>query len=457
MRRKINLILLFVAVCATASARQEYKRDYRKSTTLPSGRAVRLESQFGRISIRAVPGNQVVVQAVVRCSADTLEEARRLGEQIQIYYEETAAGVYVRSDYPHLSGRFHNLSYAIDYDITMPETALLDLRNRFGAIDVSNLHASATISSGNGTVAFLNGRGRQRIENSFGMVEVRKNDGDVVIHNSNGPTIAADITGAVEITNQFGEIRATNIGLGISIRSNNSNIEVTNAGGPATVSNSFGRVVLADIKAGATVQNQNGEISADGISGAADLHTSFAGIRFSRIGKSATVRATNSLVRGDTVGEFATVETTFGGVDLRDVKGAARVTAGNTYIKLSGIGGEVYTKTNFAPVNITDSAGPITVEDQNGAVTVNGRQIHGCQPISLRTTFGPIRVTLPQGAGYDLTSHTTFGSIHSDLPIVTPPGTHSGQNGQAGLAGKINGGGCDLKLMGENGSIDILR
>ena len=108
-----------------------------------------------------------------------------------------------------------------------------------------------------------------------------------------------------------------------------------------------------------------------------------------------TVRANNSLVRGDTVGEGAAVETSFAGVDLRDVKGAARVTAGNAYIKLTGIGGEVYAKTTFAPVNVSDAAGPITVEGQNGAVTVAGRPAAKCQPISLRTTFSPIRVTLP--------------------------------------------------------------
>ena len=454
MRSRINLIVLMVAVCATACAREEYKRDFRKSANLAAGKSVRIESQFGRISVRTKPGQEVLVQAVTHCSADTMEEAKRICDQIQVVFEDGNTGVSVRTDYPRLSGHFHNLSYAVDYDITMPDTAPLDVRNRFGKLDVVDLHAPSTINSGNGTVTFIGGRGQQRIENSFGMVELRKNEGDVTINNTNGPTIAADVNGALDISNRFGEIRVTNVGRGVTIHSNNSNIEVTGAGGPAWISNSFGRTAVSEVKANVTVQSQNGEIDANGIAGAADLHTSFAAIRFSKIGKGVTVKANNSLVRGDTVGESAAVETSFAGVDLRDVKGAARVTAGNAYIKLTGIGGEVYAKTTFAPVNVADAAGPITVEGQNGAVTVVGRPAQKCQPISLRTTFSPIRVTLPEGTGYDVTAHTTFGRIHTAPTVVT---TVSGDVGGSGLNGKINGGGCELKLLGQNGDIDILR
>jgi hypothetical protein len=455
MRNKaIEIMLMAAAVCAAAPAREEYKRDFHKTANLPPGGAVRIEAQMGRVSVHARPGNDVQVQAAIRCSADTMDQARRWCDQIQIFFEQTAAGVYVRTDIPRLNMGGRNLSYAVDYDVLMPDKAALDLRNRFGPIDVSDLHASATIVNSNGTVAFLNGRGRQRIENSFGMVEVRRNEGDVVINTSNGPVIATDIGGTLEISNRFGEIRVTNVARGVQIRSNNSTIEVTGAGGPATISNSFGRVTISDVKADATVLNQNGEIDANGITGTAELHTSFAAIRFSRIGKAVTVHANNSLVRGDTVGESATVETTFAGVDLRDVKGGVRVTAGNAYIRLTGIGGEVYAKTSFAPVNVADAAGPVTVEGQNGAVTVVGRPERGCQPIALRTTFAPIRVTLPRGVGYDVTAHTTFGNIHTDASVVTAV---TGNIGHDGLTGKIDGGGCPLKLSDQNGSIDILR
>ena len=139
-------------------------------------------------------------------------------------------------------------------------------------------------------------------------------------------------------------------------------------------------------------------------------------------------------ITGDTVAESATVETTFGGVDLRDVKGGARVTAGNSSIRLTGIGGEAYAKTTFNGITISDVAGPVTVENQNGSVIVDARRGAKCQPISLHTTFGPIRVTVPAGAGYNVTARTSFGRIHSDAEI-----TVTGDLSPDSLTGKIGG------------------
>ena len=432
-----------------AFAREEYRRDFRKALPLPSGRALRIENSNGRVTVRTQPKAEVEIVAAIRCSADTAAEARSFAEQTQIVVSD-AGGVSVRTQYPTRNWR--NISFSVDYDILMPETAPLDLRNRFGAVSVVNLHAPATISSGNGSVYFSGGRGRQEIENSFGDVEVRTNDGDLVVRNGNGAVTAADITGSVEITDRFGKVRVANAGRAVTIRSNNGEIDASNVGGPVQISNSFGAVTVTDARGDVNVQNQNGAVRATGIAGAAELHTSFERVSFSRIGKTLTVRATNSTVTGDTVGASATVETSFGGVDLRGVKGGARVTAGNSGVRLASVGGEVYAKTSFNEVRVSDAPGPITVENQNGSVTVEAGSGKGCQPISLHTSFGPIRVTVPGGIGYNVTARTSFGRIHSTADMLV-----TGDVGGDQLSGKIAGGGCELRLMDQNGSIDILK
>ena len=125
------------------------------------------------------------------------------------------------------------MSFGVEYDLTLPETTPLDLRNRFGRVDVTRLGGPANINNGNGTVIFTGGRGHHRIENSFGDVEVRGNDGDVTVMNGNGTVTASDITGTVDVTNRFGGVRVTNAGRGLTVRSNNGNIEATNIGGAA--------------------------------------------------------------------------------------------------------------------------------------------------------------------------------------------------------------------------------
>jgi len=103
-------------------------------------------------------------------------------------------------------------------------------------------------------------------------------------------------------------------------------------------------------------------------------------------------------------------------------------------------------------VTISDAVGPITVESANGSVIVEPKGGQGCKPISLRTSFGPIRVTAATGFGYDVTARTSFGRIHSDLEM-----TVTGEVSNQDVQGKIRGGGCEMRLMDQNGDIEIVK
>ena len=452
MRRRINVLL--ICCCAFAAfGREEYTRDFRKTVPLSGGRTFRIEHSLGNITIRTQSKNEVDIAATIRCSADNGQDARDCADRIQIHVDEAGGGVAVRTEYPQNGSYFghRNMGYSVNYDITMPESAPLELRNSFGRVSVSGLHAGSTIHNGNGRVEFSSGRGIQRIENTFGDVIVMGNDGDVTVVNGNGRVEARDITGALDIRDRFGEIHVMNAGKTVNINGGNGRVEVINAGGLTTITNSFGPVNASQVKADLNVRNQNGSVEATDISGTADLHTSFGPVRFARIGRALRVNAQNSNVTGDTVGESATLETTFGGIDVRNVKGGTRATAANSSIRMAYIGGEAYARTSFAGVTIEDAGGPITVENQNGTVMADARTARSCQPISLRTSFGPIRVTLPSSVGYNLMANTSFGRIQSQ-----PEVTVSGSLGRDQLSGKIRGGGCELRLMDQNGNIDIL-
>ena len=398
MRIIISLILLSCCPLAMA-AREEYKRDFQKAVALPGGRSLRVEHSLGSVNVRTQAKNEVAVQAAIRCSADNVENARRFCDQIQIRVEESGSGVTIRTEYPRNGNWPRNMSYSANLEIQMPETAPLELRNRFGSVTVQKLRAPATINNGNGNVVLMQGSGRQRVENSFGNVEVITNDGDVTVVNGNGWVRASDISGTAEVTNRFGEVRITNVGKSLTVHGGNSKVDVEHVGGIAMVTTSFGDVRVWDAKSDVTVRNQNGRVEANTVAGIADLQTSFAAVKFTGIGKAVRVLAQNSTVTGDTVGETATVQTSFANVDLRGVKGGARVTAGNAAIRMAGIGGEVFAKSSFAGITVEDVGGPVTVENGNGSVTVTARPGQACQPIAIQTSFAPIRVAVPAGLG----------------------------------------------------------
>lgn len=445
---------LLIPICATAlcvaAPRDEYKRDFQKTAALPGGRSLRVEHSLGSVNVHTQAKNEVSVAAVIRCSADSQADAKSFCDQIQIRVDESASGVSIRTDYPKTWSR-RNMGYSVNMDIAMPQTSPLDLRNRFGNVTVQNLYAAGSVNNANGNVVVTRGRGRQRVENSFGDIEVLSNEGDVVVIGQNGKLRASDINGAAELSNRFGDVRAVNITRGLTLRGNNMRVEVERIGGIADISNTFGDVRVLDAKSDVRVNNQNGKVAVSGITGAADLATSFADIRFNGIGKGLTVRAQNSQVTGDTVGENAVIETSFGGVDLRGVKGGARVTAQNAPVRLVDIAGEVFAKTTFASTTVENAGGAINVDNQNGSVTVAAKP-GPCKPIVLRTTFSPIAVTVPAGVGYTVTARTTFGKIKSQADM-----TVNGQIGEGVVDGKISGGGCELRLTGQNSNIDIFK
>jgi len=451
MRIVISLVLL-ASTSPALVAREEVKRDFQKSVALPAGRSLRVEHSMGNVNVRTQAKNEVAVQAAIRCSADTAERARRLCDQIQIRVEESGSGVDIRTEYPKNGNWPNNVSFSSNLEIQMPETAPLELRNRFGNVEVQKLRAAAVIHNNNGNVVFTQGSGRQRIENSFGNVELIANQGDVTVVDGNGWVRVSDISGNAEVSNRFGDVRISNVTKNLTVHGGNSKVEAEHTGGIAAITTSFGDVRVWDAKGDVTVRNQNGKVEASSVTGTADLETSFASVKFASIGKTVRVVAQNSAVNGDTVGETANIQTTFANVDLRGVKGSARVTAGNAGIRMTGIGGEAYAKTSFAGITVEDAGGPVTVENANGSVTVTAKAGQPCKPIAVQTSFAPIRVAVPAGQGYTVSGKTSFGQIHSEHEL-----TVTGALTTDSVNGKISGGGCEMRLIDQNGNIDIVK
>ena len=367
MRSAIHLLLIASCALTRVRARRIQARLFEdRSRCPPDGRSAS-SNRNGRVSVRdRTPAPRLQIQATIRCSAPTADEARRCA-RCRSRSSWTRRPRAVRTVYPN--NWRGNISYNVDYDITMPATAPLDLRNRFGNTDVSNLQAPATINSGNGSVTFLGGRGRQRIENSFGNVEVRNNDGDVTVINGNGSVIATDITGAVDITNRFGNIRVVEPGRGLTIHSNNGNIEAENIGGAAVITTASAGSPSPTPSPMSPCRIRTARSSRTASRASPTCTRRSLRSPSHAIGKALTVRAQNAAVRGDTVNESATVETTFGSVDLRDVKGGARVTTGNSpHPPRPGSAAKSLPKPRSPAVTITKPPAPSPSKNQNGSV-----------------------------------------------------------------------------------------
>jgi len=212
------LALAAALVAAPARAeeqREEYKRQFQKSVTMRAGQPLRIEHRQGSILLRAHSQPQLEVQANIRVSAPSKDEAARFGEEIQIEVLESPVSVTVRTRYPEKESSFwsgrRNISYSVDYEILMPESAPLAVKNSFGRVEVSGIKAGAEIENSHGQLTLRDAAGTQRLTNSFGGVEVATNAGEVSVTNSNGFVRVSGIEGGLTVRNRFGEITVARV------------------------------------------------------------------------------------------------------------------------------------------------------------------------------------------------------------------------------------------------------
>jgi hypothetical protein len=512
--------------CATAGIeqRQQASRNFDRTVTVTSGQTLRVEHRHGDVRITTHARSDLRVQATIRVSADSQQEAAAFIDRIQIEMSETPTAVTVRTRYPQDDmRRDRSVSFAVDYTVLMPERMPLDLRNSFGNVSAAGIKADVAIVNAHGELTVADGLGSSRLENSFGPIEAARLAGDVTIAGANGAVSAATIGGALNVTNRFGRVaatavsgaaviansngevtvtdalsaRVTNSFGAVNVREVRQNVAVTNSNGgvtggncgPSTVTTSFGAVDLKDIAGDITVTNSNGAVKLAGVRGGATVKTSFASVDLTTVSGIVSVTNSNGAVSLRDIGGAVDVSGSFGAIDIQAVKAGVRINTANGNVRVadvdgagfvktsfglvtaerlrggltvensnggvqaSAIGAGVDVKTTFGPVVLRDVVGKITVRNQNGAIeaAVGTAKPGACQDVTLATSFSPIQVQLPDG-GYTVAATTSFGKIHSDVPI-----TYRGTLGEGSVSGTIGAGGCALHLTNANGDIRILK
>jgi hypothetical protein len=95
----------------------------------------------------------------------------------------------------------------------------------------------------------------------------------------------------------------------------------------------------------------------------------------------------------------------------------------------------------------------VDVRNQNGSIEVSvvtAKGPEGCHRVSLTTSFAPIKLALPGGAGFNVSARTSFGKVQSTLPVTT-----TGALSADSLTGTIGGGGCEVTITNTNGDITL--
>ena len=329
----------------------------------------------------------------------------------------------------------------------------LDVQDRFGSITVRNVQGAVTIGGGNGSIT-LSDAAAATVTTSFGGVDARNIRGDLSIHDNNGNVEVSSIAGALDISDSFGNVTFSDVKGRVNCTDNNGRINASAlSGNSVTLRDSFGNLDLENISGTLDAETSNGKITLRDARGAVTLKSSFGAIEASNIPKGLRAVTANGAVTISDIGGDAYAKTSFGSILAERIGGNFTGEDSNGSVTARNVKGDASVNTSFSGVTLESIGGKIRVDNQNGAIYVAAtRPASGCRDIALKTSFSSIRVRIPDGVGYNLSAHTSFGRVSSELPV-----TATGNLGGDSLSGTIGSGGCELQLIDSNGSIEITK
>jgi len=131
------------------------------------------------------------------------------------------------------------------------------------------------------------------------------------------------------------------------------------------------------------------------------------------------------------------------GVNLENVKLI------NGGLSLSGMTGPVKASSVNGSIHAEKMSGQTELSTINGHLDADFQKVSKCHSIFLKSVNGPIKLSLPSGAGANVSAQNLTGGIDADFgKSWRAPGGHR-------LDAAVNGGGAQIKLHNVNGGISI--
>lgn len=364
--------------------------------------------ESGEVTITGADVDTVQVKVVKTAYDSTQARADAEVKGIDYSIEQTGGVITLQYEIPR-SMNFSNNVNTVDFIVTVPTEVTVDVDNNFGEVSVSDT------------------KGNVVIENDFG---------DVTVEN---------IEGAVSVQTNSGEVAATSLAAGsgnIDLRSDFGNIILQKAGAKDIVLDSnSGTISLSEVRATGDLTTNTDFGNTDFENGSADS------LRVE------TNSGVVSLIKIRVAREIF-VKNDFGDIELEQSFAASYDLHTNSgSITVDGAKGSLKADSDFGNV-IVSKAESVTliIETNSGTVDFSGSL--GVGPHSIKSDFGGINLTLPADSKLTVDLKTDFGGISSDLPITVTLNGSSNSNGDQ-VIGSINGGGEQLTVQANSGSISI--
>lgn len=156
--QQVIIILLGMIISWNVNAHDpitNYDKIIKNNFTINSHGKIVLNNMYGNIDVKTWDKNQVSIIVTIKVDAKSKDQANTIFDKIDINIDNNSNQVSISTEIEDSqsswwSSIWNNNScnsehFEIQYDITMPETCVLDATNKYGNIDLENLNNSANI------------------------------------------------------------------------------------------------------------------------------------------------------------------------------------------------------------------------------------------------------------------------------------------------------------------------
>ncbi len=159
------------AVCLRG-ALTDYKKSEEMRVAFEPGSKLVVRNEAGAVRISSDDGTECRIKAKVYVHVPHKDEAREIGEQVQITAEPNNAVLLVTVKKPPMPQDHRFVS--VDLDILVPRQAHVDCKTEFGKIQLTGIEGNMKAATQFGSVVCRKTRGAVELETQFGRVTGRE-------------------------------------------------------------------------------------------------------------------------------------------------------------------------------------------------------------------------------------------------------------------------------------------
>ena len=374
---------------------------------LRQGDVLIVEDIHGDVTLRAQDGPSEL-QAELIATGETKEQAEEALTQIDLRVERSDQRVTVIVDSEPL-------------EIQMDNGARLRLTPTCNLTLAVPPGIGVRVESASGQVDLVGPLGETHAETGFGDVSVSHVQGAVTATSDSGDLDIRDIQGgAVTAETSFGDVTLEKVvGTTVQATSSSGDLELHSVQGARIVArSSFGSIELEAVGGDVEAETASGDVELEGAKeGTHSLHSGF--------GRVTVEQATGTLQASSDSGD----------VVIEDIRGSVQASSEFGSVTVEGI---------LSQLAAEAGSGDVAVVAQAGSRVAGGW--------SVTSSFGEIRVRLPEGIACKLEASTDFGEIDRDGKIG---GSIQSEGGGQVLRATLGQGGNPLRIYTSSGDIEL--